>query len=90
MIARVKIAPVEHWCKFYLDELSKDSAYAKLVGKQVEIETSRTWEVEAEHGTPGRKWAITKQLANKLRRACGSNKTTPFQEALCEHMLEMD
>jgi len=92
VIARVRIAPVEQWCSTYLELLACEPSYRKLVGKEVEIETSTVYRAE-NHKEQCRKWAITLESAKQLRLTCGFGDIADLpvtQEALCEHMLEMD
>lgn len=85
MIATVRIAPMEQWCKTY----RADAPVEKTIGLAVEIipesmtdEQAVTWRGEC----GGKWWAITNMSGNKIAELIGG----PPPTHLCEHMLEMD
>jgi hypothetical protein len=86
MIARVRIAPVQQWCK--------DTDAARLregsgeVGAEIEILT-RSMVLDDCDGSPAKHWRMTRRSYKKLCKIIGS---VPDAEEvwICEHMLEMD
>ena len=89
MIARVRIAPVEHWC-----EPSRSSGIergAPEVGMTVEIDTSTMHMPEGKtEDCNGRFWDITPSSGKKLRAIVGWEWRPYEVYTVCEHMLEMD
>lgn len=87
MIARVRIAPVEQWCKWHAGRLNdKNMPLAQgLVGKEIEIITESMRPAKCDHDA--RMWDITESTHKWLTRM--KVKPTSFG-GICEHMLEMD
>jgi hypothetical protein len=88
VIARVRIAPVEHWCKFHVKHLRDARRRAiceGLVGLEVEIFTE-SMRMSVTPKCLGRIWTSSKETDVKLRaKGCD-----PSGDGICEHMLEMD
>ena len=88
MIAKVRIAPVEQWCKRALLELEQFPASATIIGKVVEIiPSSMRVDVEEIPDLPGtRFWLVSKETRDALVAEVGESRG----RWVCEHMLEMD
>ena len=85
MIARVRIAPLEHWCEG-VREL-KATNYARLPGTPVEIYIHK---LDKWAHCDGRVWVITHKSAEKCAEICDYHGELNHKPGFCEHMLEMD
>jgi hypothetical protein len=90
VIARVRIAPVEQWCKSNGDsndiENSRPEMCPNIVGVEVEIHTAP---VVKSCFCDGRLWILTASSTAKLEQLLGKD-WDGTQAQICEHMLEMD
>jgi len=91
-IAKVKIAPVERWCKAVRDgmvDYPEANGQANEVGMAVAIKTETM-----RHGSPdcaGREWELTEESLNALIQRTGADSECWTKPCfICEHMLEMD
>lgn len=88
MIARVRIAPTEHWCEFHARHLAdarKRAICFSLEGMEIEILT-HTMRMSVTPLCMGRLWSTVPETDEKLRaKGC-----SPSNDGICEHMLEMD
>lgn len=89
MIARVRIAPMQHWCEYEIDKMSEfpEVNYPASVGFDVRIHTD-SMKVSAIHGCTGRTWLVVPSDLDRLFSKTGG-KCSP-DTRFCEHMLEMD
>jgi len=86
MIATVRIAPVERWCRQMQYEASVVPAASKLPGMAVQIDTSSMCKARCEPNT--RMWYLTPESKQKLYETVGVRGNQ--KSGICEHMLEMD
>ena len=85
MIAKVRIAAVEHWCAEPAG-LSQKDGIEVCVGHEVEIiPASMTTRPECD----GKWWRLTEQSGKALFAIMGWT-WKPGYDMVCEHMLEMD
>jgi hypothetical protein len=90
MIATVRIAPVEQWCKIAKSPQGTTMELAsRIVGMPVDIFTE-SLAPHPKHGDDTVKtWIITEESKRRIFEAAG--KTVPTRKyRFCEHMLEMD
>lgn len=85
MIAKVRIAPQEHWCEGVLLE-AREHLNAYPAGMEVEICTDllKSWRY-----CDGKVWITTPETRDSIR-ALGGQTETNGVAGFCEHMLEMD
>ena len=90
MIATVRIAPVERWCKAVLSDMAKEqnANYHKVAGVFVEIDTA-SMQASYRKDCDGRMWMLTNRSSRQLDDILGWSHI-PQCSLLCEHMLEMD
>jgi hypothetical protein len=81
-IARVKIAPVEHWCQMAQESAERTGYLPPDVPIEILTETMHQWE-----RCDGRVWQITQKTVDLLRHDLPPSTKPKF---MCEHMLEMD
>lgn len=86
MIAKVRIATREQWCKNYLEHPRID---VRIVGLQIGI-IPDTMEIGLfGHEEPCRRWRLTEETVCLLDSLTGlSSPAGPWH--ICEHLLEMD
>jgi hypothetical protein len=88
MIARVRIAPVERWCKEVMDAtIEEPETYGtpSEVGMEVEIFPDRMRPTSC----GGREWQLSDASVDALVARTGAAQ--PIRPCfICEHMLEMD
>jgi len=86
MIARVRIAPIERWCKKYTPTKPEHWPIAqKLVGMEVEIYTESMRPAICDPEV--RMWNTTPKMEQVFRDAGCLPTGGP---GMCEHILEMD
>ena len=86
MIATVRIAPVEQWCKRSLEAISDNPQLVESVGVPVLIDTQS---VRLGKECDGREWVCINGVELELQYR---NKVYPagWKMWICEHLLEMD
>ena len=85
MIAKVRIAPLEHWCEGALAGQDIENC-KRIVGQLLEIETTS---LTGSYWCQGKAWNATDYI-EKLREQIGSSNIGDPGRLACEHMLEMD
>jgi hypothetical protein len=88
-IARIRIAPTEHWCAFHARHFANPERMAvlrSLVGMEVEI-IPNSMRVSETLGCLGRIWCCTDSTLEKINaKGCNMIGTG----GICEHILELD
>jgi len=90
MIAKVRIAPIEQWCKRLRENASEVPELLNFVGMEVEINPASMKVESTSHDLDCRWWKLSdKSKAEMCGRApkLGERSTNYY---ICEHMLEMD
>lgn len=91
MIARVRIAKIEHWCKEAQSASREDPerwGNNEDVGMIAEIFTES---MGTDTQCRGRNWKLTDKSADELIARTGANiGRWEYPVWLCEHMLELD
>ena len=92
MIAKVRIAPKEHWCEALLKDLEKLPEMKNMVGSIVEIETKSLTTHQQRHRVEVKWWNLTPESRDKLLDQLGGEYRlhAPKSTLVCEHLLEMD
>ena len=86
MIVRVRIAPVERWCKEVMDATRNRKHTPSEVGMEVEIFPDR---MRPTSSCGGREWQLSDASVDALVARTGAAQ--PIRPCfICEHMLEMD
>lgn len=85
-IARVRIAPVDRWCRHNVDLINENPQIAERSGQFILIDTS--W-VDASEFCDGKVWKVETQHAIETREKLGFTNYCP-EYFVCEHILEMD
>ena len=80
MITKVRIAPVEQWCKETTPHEDTGD-----VGVEVEIDTAS---MQKSTSCPGRRWLMTEESTEMLCRITGAPRLGQ-RAYICEHMLEL-
>ena len=90
MIATVRIAPVERWCRRASEELKQYPGSAVVVGRLIEIIPSSMAvdvDVLGDPDEPGKKfWLVSESTQSQIISEIGEHRG----RWVCEHMLEMD
>lgn len=86
MIARVRIAPVERWCRKNKELLEENPQLAERPGQFILIDTGT---MDSSEFCDGRVWQVESNHAREARDKLGFTSEYPAYFA-CEHMLEMD
>ena len=88
MIARVRIAPYEHWCIAVKKFDPEVDGKPNEVGMEIEIHTDKIRQnMDVECG--GKEWQLTDASVDALVARTGAQE--PIRPCyICEHMLEMD
>jgi len=91
VIAKVRIAPIERWCKEVMDTIAEEpeiSGAPNEAGMWVEIRTDMMRQNTME-SCGGKEWALTDKSLDELIARTGAME--PVRPTfICEHMLEMD
>lgn len=88
MITRVRIAPVEQWCK---QARSESPSHFLAAGRIIEIKTDSMESGIHATGEPCRAWIVSDQSIEELSKE-GIINFIPERGKfwVCEHILEMD
>lgn len=96
MIAKVRIAPIEHWCTQGLRQVERRNLRpAAIIGKEIRIHTETRAILNDENlfrnpeSCSGAYWDIEKESGKELAQAFGLVDHGGIF-VVCEHMLEMD
>jgi len=92
MITKVRIAPVEQWCRRALKDLEAFPASEIIIGRWIEIITE-SMDVDMPYCGPGgpdepgtKSWRVSNRTRSEVIAAVNEDRG----EWVCEHMLEMD
>jgi hypothetical protein len=86
MITKAKIASMDQWCDFYLNEARQRPEVAKLVGLEVGIEP-RSMHESRFADCKGRLWNLSQESIAELEKRLGVGNGG---KCFCEHILELD
>jgi len=89
-VAKVRIAPMEHWCPYMLGKQERfpELDYSRMPGTVVRIYTTSLTQAMF---CDGRLWLASPESVAACAEAIGDiPQTQPPKTWYCEHMLEMD